>query len=73
MPSFHPYWTQRNARDKARKAMAIQSAQDHFAIRVARNAVASVLPGCDMPRELDCYPVVICRANGSRLVCRHLV
>jgi len=70
--SYHPYWTQRNARDKASKLARIQREQDHFAIRVARAAVASVLPGCDMPSELDCYPVVICRANGSRLVCRHL-
>ena len=66
------YWKNKAAKDKASRARAAAHADADYWMRVARNAVASVLPGCDIPSELSSFPVIICNANGTRTVCNYL-
>ena len=70
--SYHPYWTQRNARDKANKLLAAQTADRLWWARIDKAAVASVLPGYPIPASLERFPVIVHMPNGSRLVVAHL-
>ena len=66
------YWTQRNARDKERKALAHATGERLHWARIHKAAVASVLPGQAIPTSLDHLPVIVHMPNGARLVCAHL-